>query len=266
MPINEYGTLDFPSNPKNNDVWVDENTDIQWRFNGTDWAIYEPYYINDLSAVDTETNPPEVGYCLEYNGTHWVPKPSVFELNDLSDVQVTGQIHNQFLIYNGTYWVNTFPAEVNWCSATATDILVENNDGRDIKTYFDLNSVYFTSDSALVDLINDKVNIVEDGLYRFKLIAGLDRDSAYNKLEIGVDIFNSGDALLRHEVSGLRWFNHTSNLREEQSNIEGFINLDVGDYLKFYYYDPIAELNTDGIFDTNIQDIYITVLRESGKV
>jgi len=64
--------------------------------------------INTLSDVDTDTNAPNNGQFLKWNGANWVPADgsSVGSINDLSDVDITGIVNGQFLKWNGTTFVD----------------------------------------------------------------------------------------------------------------------------------------------------------------
>ncbi|NOR84483.1 hypothetical protein GQ473_00045 [archaeon] len=261
MPINEYGILDFPENPLNNDLHVDENN-VQWRFNGEDWAIFEPYWINDLPDVDTETDAPEVGDILEWDGTHWVTNTSLFALNDLSDVSVNNQVNGNFLVFDGTTWQNIDPIVNDLSSARCGDVYNNTITNKNAEILINLTSVHFETNSSTIDLINDKINIIDDGFYRFDLVCYMDKNSTGNKLEVSVQLFNSVGTLKRKIVTGLRE-GHTVILSHGQAT--GFFNLDDGDYAKFYYIDPVTSQNGD-VDLTRIRYLWVSIIRESNKI
>lgn len=261
MPINEYGILDFPENPLNNDLHVDDN-DVQWRFNGEDWAIFEPYYINDLPDVDTETVEPKEGDILEWDGTYWVPNNSLFSLNDLSDVSVSNQVNGNFLIFDGTTWQNANPIENDLSSIRGADVYNDTITNKNAEIQISFTSTYFTTNSAMIDLSNNKINIIDDGFYRVDFVCYMDKNSGGNKLEVSIQLFDSLGTLKRKIVTGLRE-GHVVILSHAQAT--GFFNLDVGDYIEAYYIDPVTIVGGSTRL-TRIRYIWMTVIRESNKI
>jgi hypothetical protein len=76
--------------------------------------------LDELSDVDLSGN--AAGDVLVFNGTLWVPAPLPAipsTLNDLSDVNTAGETNGQFLKYNGSGWV---PAAVPTPPATLNDL------------------------------------------------------------------------------------------------------------------------------------------------
>jgi hypothetical protein len=80
--------------------------------------------IDNLSDVDTSTNPPVIGQFLSWDGNNWIPADgsSVGSINDLSDVDLTGILNGQFLKWNGVAFVpaNLSLADISDANTLAT--------------------------------------------------------------------------------------------------------------------------------------------------
>lgn len=256
MPINVHGELDFPENPENNQLFVDDN-DTQWRFNGADWAIFEPYYINELPDVDTETIEPKVGDQLEWNGTKWVPIAESLELGNLSDVNLSSPNNNDFLVWSGTEWVNiTFTGhnkttlQQNLWTVTSTPLGVEAD--------YVWDGALFTSDSNMVDLINNRIIILDEGLYyisfSYETPAGGASQSGYQVIKL----YNSNDSVIKSFYLGAK---EISNTDDQSISRVLYFNMNAGDYIKARYVTPTS-VGGSGYDHVKIR---LTALRISAK-
>lgn len=89
------------------------------RFNGSVWGNVL-HTLSNLQGVATMASP-VTGEVLKFNGTHWANSAAagVAVLDDLTDVVITSVANNQFLLYNGSNWVN-IPYRIN----TAGDVKI----------------------------------------------------------------------------------------------------------------------------------------------
>jgi hypothetical protein len=256
MPINEHGILDFPENPTNNDLHVDENN-VQWRFNGEDWAIFEPYYINDLPDVDTETTPPEIGNILYFDGSKWVVTTKDFSLNDLTDVSINNQVDGNFLIFDGTTWQNADPIENDISIATAGNFV--GIPTFDDEYEVDLAGTHFASNGTTIDTTNNRINIISNGFYRYDFSCYATTD--YEKTRFIMKIYDSGNILKKEFDTSFAYVG--TEMINQFVQLTGFYNLAAGDYLKFYVMDVATAQNNPEPSSTTIYNIFISVIRES---
>lgn len=99
-----------PNSPNTGDLWLDSvNVDL-YIYYDNHWVQLtgeEPLVedLNDLADVDTPS--PQTNDFLKYNGTYWIAAsvPAINALDDIGDVNVSGASSGQFLKWNGTNWV-----------------------------------------------------------------------------------------------------------------------------------------------------------------
>lgn len=229
MPINEHGDLDFPENPKENDIFVDVNN-TQWKYSGTQWGIFEPYYITDLPDVDIVD--PKVGDVMEWNGTHWTQADEITDLNSLEDVTLTNPQDGDFLVFSGTEYVNKPIVNPQFCSVSHYGLISnDNTTGYANPKLIEYDTVEYDP-SNLWDAVNFKMVINNTGLYSIYCTYATQQLSPHMMI---IKIYDSGDTL-KEEIpfrAGLSYLKTTPNYINGQTL--HYKTLNSGDYIKVYH-------------------------------
>lgn len=229
MPRNEHGSLDFPTNPVSNDVFVD-SLDTQWRFNGTDWAIFEPYRIDDLP--DVTITDAQVGQVLEWNGTYWENTDEGLDLSSLEDVVLTDPQDGDFLVNDGTNWINTtIPPKVFFYGENEQlNFPAGHFNNNPFLVIYDLNII---DPNNMYDNLLGKVTIPEDGLYHISW--GRSCSNTYGTInpESGLcKYYNSSDTELETVILANPSQNNSGTYNKNVQTMFRYLN--AGDYIRIW--------------------------------